>query len=58
MLGKCKFTNYMLSMLIILSNMSTAFFIYPVVYDYIITYNKEININIGLQIGVSIFINY
>jgi hypothetical protein len=54
MFGNCAFTNYMLSMLLILSNMSTTFYIYPIVFDFVKSYGS-VDLELGVQIGVNFF---
>ena len=49
------FGNYTLYTLIILSNTSTTFFVYPILYDYLSSYTKDSLLEIGLKIGVCIF---
>jgi hypothetical protein len=55
MFGNCSFANYMLSMMIILSNMCTTFYIYPIIFDYLKTYSGDVDIYLyGLYLGVII----
>src|SRR4051812_39839338 len=53
MWGNCSITNYLLSIMIITSNIFTTYFIYPILADYIQNYGNGTNYYlIGLYIGL------
>jgi hypothetical protein len=49
------FGNYILYILITLSNTSTTFFIFPILYEYLTIYTQDSMLEIGLKVGVSNF---
>jgi hypothetical protein len=53
MFGSCHLANYLLTILITLSNMLTMFSIYPIILEFLKTYeNIESDLLLGLYIGV------
>jgi hypothetical protein len=49
--------SYIIAMMIISSNAFTAYFVFPIVFEFIEIYNSDTDLNyIGLYIGVKIIL--
>jgi hypothetical protein len=46
MFGQCILVNFLLVFMLNISNMSTTYFIYPILFDYLISYSQQGQINL------------